>query len=387
MLFLPCNSAWGDQLTAYNGQAITYDANGNPISYYNGSTFEWSGRRLTKATKNNVIYTFTYDDEGRRTSKSNGSVTTYYYYNGNSLIAEVSTNGEIVVYAYDSFGSPVSFGYFSGSGTWEEYFYEKNVQGDIIGIYNTSGVALVKYAYDACGNIASTTYQNGGSSTNANKNSLFYRGYVYDRDLELYCLKTRYYDSKTGRFISPDNLNVTTVTPLGLTDKNLYAYCDNNPVMRVDHGGEFWIFAVVATVIVSSVVNFVLAHIEESTEDNYNKESVIASTAINTIADVATVMFPAAAPCISSVTNATGVLVENLIDEDITHKSTGEIVSETISAAVIGFFDGLSVRPLGITYEMGAGKAIKEAVKDYLSGVVPDLFKQGFQDFWLDRCV
>ena len=219
------------------------------------------------------------------------------------------------------------------------------------------------------------------------KNRRSDRSATYDSDLGLYCLKTRYYDSETGRFISPDNINVTTATPLGLTDKNLYAYCDNNPVMRVDHGGEFWIFAVVATVIVSSVVNFVLAHIEESTEDNYNKESVIASTAINTIADVATVMFPAAAPCISSVTNATGVLVENLIDEDITHKSTGEIVSETISAAVIGFFDGLSVRPLGITYEMGAGKAIKEAVKDYLSGVVPDLFKQGFQDFWLDRCV
>ena len=27
---------------------------------------------------------------------------------------------------------------------------------------------------------------------------------------------------------------------MALTDKNLYAYCDNNPVMRVDHGGEFW---------------------------------------------------------------------------------------------------------------------------------------------------
>ena len=29
---------------------------------------------------------------------------------------------------------------------------------------------------------------------------------------------------------------------MGLTDKNLYAYCDNNPVMRVDHSGEFWGF-------------------------------------------------------------------------------------------------------------------------------------------------
>ena len=43
-----------------------------------------------------------------------------------------------------------------------------------------------------------------------------------------------------GRFISPDIPEVTTVTPMSLTDKNLFAYCDNNPVMRVDHGGAFW---------------------------------------------------------------------------------------------------------------------------------------------------
>ena len=28
---------------------------------------------------------------------------------------------------------------------------------------------------------------------------------------------------------------------MGLTDKNLFAYCDNNPVTRADNGGEFWI--------------------------------------------------------------------------------------------------------------------------------------------------
>ena len=27
---------------------------------------------------------------------------------------------------------------------------------------------------------------------------------------------------------------------MGLTDKNLYAYCDNNPTVRFDRGGQFW---------------------------------------------------------------------------------------------------------------------------------------------------
>ena len=56
----------------------------------------------------------------------------------------------------------------------------------------------------------------------------------------MYYLKSRYYDAKICRFISPDNAAVLTATPMALTDKNLYAYCDNNPVMRVDEDGEFW---------------------------------------------------------------------------------------------------------------------------------------------------
>ena len=67
-----------------------------------------------------------------------------------------------------------------------------------------------------------------------------YRGYYYDRDLGMYYLQSRYYDPVTGRFISPDYPDVITASPTALTDKNLFAYCDNNPVMRTDHDGMFW---------------------------------------------------------------------------------------------------------------------------------------------------
>lgn len=45
---------WNDRLIGYNGVDITYDAMGNPLSYYNGSsyTFTWTqGRRLATAVK------------------------------------------------------------------------------------------------------------------------------------------------------------------------------------------------------------------------------------------------------------------------------------------------------------------------------------------------
>ena len=75
---------------------------------------------------------------------------------------------------------------------------------------------------------------NGTTSSNvAARNPFRYRGYYYDTDLALYYLNSRYYDAKTGRFISPDNIDVICATPHALTDKNLYAYCDNNPVSKL----------------------------------------------------------------------------------------------------------------------------------------------------------
>ncbi len=57
----------------------------------------------------------------------------------------------------------------------------------------------------------------------------------------LYYLQSRYYDASIGRFINADSEEVITVTPTALTDKNLYSYCDNNPITRADDDGEFWI--------------------------------------------------------------------------------------------------------------------------------------------------
>ena len=58
-------------------------------------------------------------------------------------------------------------------------------------------------------------------------NPFRYRGYYYDADLELYYLNSRYYDSNTGRFISPDKY---ISTGQGLLGYNMFAYCGNNPV-------------------------------------------------------------------------------------------------------------------------------------------------------------
>ena len=80
------------------------------------------------------------------------------------------------------------------------------------------------------------TYANGGASTGAKYNPFRYRGYYYDTDLGMYYLNSRYYDSKICRFINADTY---VSTGQSLTGNNMFAYCDNNPVMRCDFTGEF----------------------------------------------------------------------------------------------------------------------------------------------------
>ena len=58
----------------------------------------------------------------------------------------------------------------------------------------------------------------------------------------MYYLQSRYYDPAIGRFINADSPNFALTNPYsdGITDKNYFAYCDNNPISRGDDGGEFW---------------------------------------------------------------------------------------------------------------------------------------------------
>ena len=209
------NESWGDQLTAYGGVPFTYDSLGNPINYSNGSsyTFTWAkGRQLTNVTKGSNSFAFTYDAEGRRTSKvSYGNQTVYYVWDGDRLIGEYVPYVSTYIYLYDAEGSVIGFkykdetGYYTG-GAFYTYYYEKNLQGDIVGIIDENGNKFVEYTYDAWGNMLSRTML--GSNlwslhyNLAESNPFLYRGYYYDRETGFYYLRSRYYDPVIGRFLN-----------------------------------------------------------------------------------------------------------------------------------------------------------------------------------------
>jgi len=66
-------------------------------------------------------------------------------------------------------------------------------------------------------------------------NPIRYRGYYYDVETGFYWLMTRYYNPEWRRFINADVFFITNGDPL--KGANMYSYCRNMPVMRVDPNG------------------------------------------------------------------------------------------------------------------------------------------------------
>ena len=225
------DSAWKDKLVSYDGQAITYDEIGTPLSY-RGYTLSWQGKRLQSLSGNNTTASYTYDEQGVRSSKTVNGVATTFSYNGSLLMAQVQGSGTSQVkqlFSYDANGDVVSVNY---NGT--EYYYLRNGQTDIVGLMDASGNRVVEYTYDAWGKLISIT---GTLATSLGADNPFrYRGYYYDTETGLYYLMTRYYDPEVCRFISAD---VYMTTGQGVLGGNMWAYCLNNPTIYIDTVGTF----------------------------------------------------------------------------------------------------------------------------------------------------
>ena len=225
---------------------IYYDAVGNPTTYFNGKknwTFTWqNGRQLKKAVSGNTTINNTYDVDGIRETKTVGGVTHTYTTLDGKVVREAYGNVK-VDYLYDNTGRPYKLIVTEGTTTYTG-FYILNLQGDVIGIVDTSGAKAVTYEYSAWGTLIGNS-TNG--STNGSKltqyNALKYRGYYYDADLAMYYLGSRFYDTEICRFINADDLDYLGASG-DFIGYNLYAYCANNPVNCKDEDGKFAKYAV-----------------------------------------------------------------------------------------------------------------------------------------------
>ena len=178
-------------------------------------------------------YFMAYDANGLRTLKAGAStgVVHFTYLNGKLVAQHTFGTNERSTFIYDENGHPYAWHYVCPNGNFTPYLYITNLQGDVIRIVeaNNPNNIVAQYGYNAFGAIV---YQSGSM---ASLNPLRYRGYVFDGETGLYYLQSRYYDPILGRFINAD---IYATTGQGFLGYNMFVYCLNDPVNRVDHDGR-----------------------------------------------------------------------------------------------------------------------------------------------------
>lgn len=214
-----------NRLKTGEGFTVTaYDNDGNPTAISVPGSGNWTlaydeDSRLTQITKPGGNVKFTYDGDGQRVQRTTSTSTYRYLLHGGDLILTSSTAPSYTIQAYYTPG----VGYFQGGAV---YYSQENALGSALVVRNTSGDWMSLTEYDAYG---------GAYNVNGSLKSDFRFagawGYVTDDASGMNFVGSRYYLPVLGRFLT-QNQGALTV---GL---NLYSYCDNNPLGRVEPDGK-----------------------------------------------------------------------------------------------------------------------------------------------------
>ena len=163
-----------------------------------------------------------------------------------------------------------------------DYYYRKNLQGNVIDIYDAAGNCVVTYAYDAWGKLLSVS---GSLATSIGYYNPFrYRSYYYDVETGLYYLNSRYYDPEVGRWINADDIDCLGVEG-EFVSYNLFAYCLNNPVNRTDVNGN-WSLPNWAKVVIGAVATVAAVAVTVATGGAV--APVLIGVAVSTVGGAAT---------------------------------------------------------------------------------------------------
>ena len=214
-----------NRLTWYNGDAVSYDADGNMLSaVLNGTastTFTYdSGNRLIFAGG----HTYTYNAEDVRVRNLCAGEDTKYTYNTNCKLSKLlwkDTNGTVTKYVY---GRGL-IGEETGSSFTTYHF---DCRGSTVALTNASGVITDTFQYDTYGKLISRT---GTSNVIFGYNGR--DGVVTDTNGLVY-MRARYYSPDMRRFVNADIIRGRISDSTSL---NRYAYVNGNPVSFIDPFG------------------------------------------------------------------------------------------------------------------------------------------------------
>lgn len=269
-----------NKLTNSISKQLVYDSNNEFYpSSINGENLVWEGN-LLKSYKG---HTFEYDSNGTRTKiikrNSSGELvkTTSFVLEGTNIISMTinELSGEYKLdFTYDANSKLIGLSTIQGN-----YFYVRDITGNIIGLIDSNGNYVIQYKYDAWGNLLSNlpSIDDDAVTIAAKYNPFIYKGYFYDSGTRLYYCNYRYYFPELCRWISPDSIDY--LNPKTINGMNLYCYCFNNPINYIDSSGHiaFWLACGIVVGIIGTLAGGFYA---------YNKSKKQGNTGWTVVGDV-----------------------------------------------------------------------------------------------------
>jgi RHS repeat-associated protein len=222
----------GNRIQNFGGCSYTTDLDGNVTSRTCGSqtvTFTWSAdSRLTGFTiSGGPTIAFRYDALGRLAARdSAGAANGYFLWDGASLLAELSSGANTEVAEYSYYGIDNLHAVLPGGSA--AYHAHADALGNMIALTNQSGALVTKYSFSEWG---VGTVLEDSAAVLGTRNRVRWKGALWmGPELELYYMRNRWYEPRTGRFLSED--------PIGFAGGiNAYTFAGSQPIGGFDPFG------------------------------------------------------------------------------------------------------------------------------------------------------
>ncbi len=222
----PASAAY-DADAAGQVEAFAYDYLGR-LTDDGRRSYTWNlASHLTASTADATTTEYTYDAFGLRTGLSRNGETQTFVWNyalGRPSVAIEQVNGADARYHVYTPGGLLLYSVEAATG--RRLFYHYDDRGNVLLLTDDDGAVVGSYAYGPYGQVLA---QDGTATSRFTFQGAF--GVMDDGD-DLYYLRARYYDARSGRFISPDP--VRSFAPDALIP---YTYALNNPLRYTDPSG------------------------------------------------------------------------------------------------------------------------------------------------------
>jgi RHS repeat-associated protein len=191
-------------------------------------TFQYDAANRLKSVNNGTGGSYGFDGDGQRVKKVEGSVTVFYVRSSVTGKALMEVGGNGALYRAYLYGKNTLVAQLTPDG---QFYWQHNQHlGSGYKLTNASGAVVYRGEFDPYGQ---TLLETGSTTLNSHK----FTGYEKDQSTGLDYAEARMYAGSRGRFTKPDPQWLSAASARRPQSLNRYSYVNNDPVNFVDRTG------------------------------------------------------------------------------------------------------------------------------------------------------